>query len=294
MAISKEFKIGIFVVAVIIAAFIVINILRGADILGREITLKGHFDNVENLVASAPVKIRGYAAGRVNKVDYIPETDNFEVEISVDKRFRIPSDSRMMIYSTSIMGGKGIEIQYGTSTSMAENSDELSTGSAPDLISSLSEAVTPLINKINGITDSLQCTVSSVNDLLDAENRKAIASSLESLDAALQSVKSFAGSLDSKSDDIATLVSNLEKLSAELSPAIGSLNNTLKNASDISEGLKNTDIDGTVASLKETLQSINGAVESIKEPVTNFVANTDSLINAIKKDPKKYIKVSVF
>jgi len=294
MAISKEFKIGIFVVAVIIAAFIIINILRGADILGREITLKGRFQNVENLVASAPVQIRGFAAGRVSKVDYDPESDDFLVEISVDKRFKIPADSKMMIHSTSIMGGKGIEIQYGSSSAMLCDGDLIATGSAPDLTSSLQGAVTPLIDKVNVIADSLQRTIASVNSILDVQNREAIAASLKSLDESLASLRSFAGSLDGKSDEIGAIVENLEKLSGSLSPAVESLNSTLKNASEISDGMKNADIQGTVASLRVTLDEVNDAVKAVKAPVTNFIADTDSLINAIKNNPKKYIKVSVF
>jgi len=294
MAISKELKIGIFVVAVIIATFIIINILRGADILGREISLQGRFDDVQTLVASAPVQIRGYAAGRVSSVEYDPLLDNFIVKISVDRRFSIPSDSRMMIFSTSIMGGKGIMIEYGHSDKAVADGDTLSTGSAADLIGSLSESIAPLLGKINGIADSLECLIGNVNSVLDTQNREAISSSLASLEQTLSRVRSFAGTIDGKSDEISSIVDNLKNLSENLTPAVESLNNTLKNASEISDGLKTADMEGTISSLKETLDKITRAVDDIKTPVTNFVADTDSLINAIKNNPKKYIKVSVF
>lgn len=47
MRISRETKIGIFVASVLIAAFSVINYLRGEDIFGKEINIVSHYANVE-------------------------------------------------------------------------------------------------------------------------------------------------------------------------------------------------------------------------------------------------------
>lgn len=294
MAISKEFKIGIFVVAVLIATFIIINILRGADLLGREITLKGRFDNVETLVASAPVQIRGYDAGRVTSVEYDPESDDFVVEISVDRRFRIPSDSRMMIYSTSIMGGKGINIEYGTSSTCVSDSDTLQTGSNADLLGTLSASITPLMERIGSIADSLQSLIASAGAVLGEENRSAVASSLSSLNSTMRNVESITCSLGGKTDEINAIVDNFDSLVKNLSPTVEYLNSTLENVSSISASLKNAPLQETVSSLNEAVTEISNAVEDIKVPVTNFIADTDSLVNAIKGNPKKYIKVSVF
>ena len=55
MKYSKELKIGLFVVTVLVASFFLINYLRGEDIFNNEIELVSRYDNVEGLVASAPV-----------------------------------------------------------------------------------------------------------------------------------------------------------------------------------------------------------------------------------------------
>ena len=118
---TKELKIGIFVVVILVGSFFVINYLRGKDVFNREIELKGHFDNVEGLVPSAVVQYRGFKAGQVSKVSYCPETDNFEVICAIDRKFRIPADSKMTIFSTSIMGGKGILLETGESADIAKD-----------------------------------------------------------------------------------------------------------------------------------------------------------------------------
>ena len=103
MKYSKEFKIGLFVVSVLVAAFFLINYLRGEDIMNKEMDLVSTYENVEGLVASAPVYIKGFKAGKVAEVIYRPESDDFKVVCSVRKEFRIPEDSRMTIYAVDIM-----------------------------------------------------------------------------------------------------------------------------------------------------------------------------------------------
>ena len=105
MKYAKELKIGVFVVIVSVASFFLINYLRGEDLLNKEIELISRYDKVEGLVASAPVYIKGYKAGKVSEVTYCPETEDFRVVCSIRKEFRVPNDSRMTIYSVDIMGG---------------------------------------------------------------------------------------------------------------------------------------------------------------------------------------------
>ncbi|MDE7127324.1 MAG: MlaD family protein, partial [Bacteroidales bacterium] len=73
MKMTKEFRIGVFVVAVLAVTFFVINFLRGKDLLGREMEVRAYYDNVEGLLPSAPVYIKGYKAGAVTDVVYQPE-----------------------------------------------------------------------------------------------------------------------------------------------------------------------------------------------------------------------------
>ena len=74
---TKEVKIGAFVLSVLVISFFVINYLRGKDILNREMEICSVYENVEGLVPSAPVYIKGYKAGKVVEVDYQSESDDF-------------------------------------------------------------------------------------------------------------------------------------------------------------------------------------------------------------------------
>lgn len=66
MTFSKEFKIGLFVVTVLTVSFFLINYLRGKDLFNKEIEICARYSEVDGLVPSAPVFIKGYKIGRAH------------------------------------------------------------------------------------------------------------------------------------------------------------------------------------------------------------------------------------
>lgn len=294
MAFSKELKIGLFVLIVLLGTFIVINILRGTDIFGREIILIGHFDDVETLVASAPVQLRGYTAGSVNEVVFDKESNDFKVSCSVSKEFDIPIDSRMIIYSTSIMGGKGIRIELGSSNEFAQDGDVLETSSQMDFISSLTSAASPLMKKVSSLMDSLQVTISNVNDVLDENNKANIKSSVAHLNRTLASAEKLSRTIGGRSAEIDSLISNLSSLSYKLSPVVASVQATVDNATSITGKLDEADIKGSVENINEAVVSITDAVNKIKTPLDSLLKDADSLIEKISENPRKYVRITLF
>lgn len=215
MKFSKELKIGVFVVTVLVASFFLINYLRGEDIFNNEIELVSRYDNVEGLVASAPVYIKGYKAGKVSEVVYNPSGDDFMVTCSVLKEFRIPADSKMTIYSVDIMGGKGIRIDLGSSSELVADGDFLQPSFAAGLVDGLEDSIVPLLAKVGNTLDSLSVTVSSVNKMLSEENKVSISNTLAHLEKTMHEVRGVAATVNGKSEELCLLVDNLAGLSSK-------------------------------------------------------------------------------
>lgn len=294
MKITKEFKIGTLVIVVLAVTFFLINFLRGSDIFGREITLAGHFDNVEGLVESAPVQIRGFAAGKVTKVAYCPETDDFLVECSVSKDFKIPADSKMVIYSTSIMGSKGLRIEVGTSGESATDGGIIATGSEADLLSTLGENITPLLAKVSGAVDSLTLLVANVNSVINDQNKASIQNSLERLNRTLAEAQELAHSLNGKAPELENIINNLSALSEKLTPIADSARGALDNVNIITKNLSEADLKGTIDDVRKTVGTVNTTLEGVQQPLDSLLNNADALIKEIQKNPKKYIKITIF
>lgn len=300
---SKEIKIGIFAVSILVVSFFLINYLRGEDIFNREIELSSRFASVEGLVPSAPVYIKGYKAGKVSEVIYDSEAEDFEVVCSIKKEFRIPSDSKMTIYSVDIMGGKGVKIDLGTSGLAASDGDALAPAFEAGLMDGLAGGIGPLMAKVTSTLDSLSVTVSGINRMLSEENSARIASTLAHLDRTMANVDALSAVIGGQSDELAAFVSNLQIVSDKLVSVAGQADTVLAGINTTVASLSESDIAGVVTSLKDLLDNVNdpdGTIgklfvdKSVYDSFDALLNDIDDLVNKIQENPKKYLKISVF
>ena len=303
MRFSKELKIGVFVVVVLTASFFLINYLRGEDIMNREIELVSQYDNVEGLVASAPVFIKGYKAGKVSEVVYQPESGNFKVTCSIKKEFAIPEDSRMTIYAVDIMGGKGVRIDLGSSDDMAKDGDLLQPAFEPGLMDGLSAGIGPLLDKVNHTLDSLGVTVSGVNRVLSEKNTASISRTVAHLERTMADVSQVVANVEGKSKELDQFVDALSAFAGKLDGLAAKVDTTMTGVKDFVGTLNESDIDTLVVSFRELLDNINdpnGTIGkllndgSVYDSVDSLLNDVDTLVRKIQENPKKYIRISVF
>lgn len=300
---NKELKIGIFAVVVLTAAFFLINYLRGEDLFNREIEVEARFDDLQGLVPSAPVFIKGFKAGKVSEVEYDSENGDFNVICSVSKEFAIPVDSRLTIYSTDIMGTKGVRIDLGDSKEYVEDGGLLAPAYEVGMIDALAGEISPLMAKLNNTLDSLSVTVTGVNRLLCDSNQASISRTLSHLENTLYNVSSLSRTVNGKSAEIETFINELSSLSGKLDKVVENASSTLEGADKFMTTLNESDIQGLVDSFRKVLISLNdpeGTIgklfvdNSVYNSVDSLLSDIDSLVNKIQENPKKYLKISVF
>ncbi len=300
---SKELKIGVFVVSVLVASFFLINYLRGEDIFNKEIELISRYENVEGLVASAPVYIKGFKAGKVTEVTYDSETEDFMVVCSVQKEFRIPADSKMTIYSVDIMGGKGIRIDLGQSSELVADGDFLSPSFASGLLDGLEDNLEPLLTKVGNTLDSLSITVGNVNRLLSAKNQDAVSRTLAHLEHTMADVRGVASAVNGKSAELESFMSDLSVLSDRLNGLLEKTDGVMTGVSSVVDSIDESDIEGVVSSFKTLLENMNdpdGTIgklfvdNSMYYSLDELLNDISSLIQKIEENPKKYIRISIF
>ena len=300
MKLSKEFKIGAFVIAILVASFILINYLRGEDIFNREIEITARYDNVEGLVASAPVYIKGFKAGKVIEVSYDTSEDDFVVTCSVLKDFFIPVDSRMIIYGVDIMGGKGVRIDLGSSAVDIEDGGVLASGSEPALLDGLAAGMGPLMAKLGNTLDSLNVTVTSVNRIVNDRN---IEKTLAHFERTMSDIRSIAAGLEGKSDELNTFIDNLCALSEKFGVIAEKADTTIQEVSSLVASVDENEINEVITSFRNLLNNINDpegtigkllADDSVYNSVDELLNDIDSLVRKIQENPKKYIRISVF
>lgn len=300
MKVSKELKIGVFVVTVLVASFFLINYLRGKDIFNKEIEISARYQELDGLVSSAPVFIKGFKAGKVVSVSYDTDSDDFLVTCSVLKDFRIPEDSKMTIYGVDIMGGKGIRIDLGTSSLMVEDGGNLTPAYEPALLDGLASGVAPLMEKVGNTLDSLKVTVSAVNRLLADEN---ISITMAHIERTMSDVRSIASTIEGKSDELNVFIDNLASISTKFNSITDKADTLASDISSLVSAVSEEDVRSLVTSFRELLENINdpdGTIgkllteDSVYKSVDELLNDVDSLVRQIQENPKKYIKISVF
>ena len=303
MKYSKEFKIGFFVVAVLVVSFFLINYLRGEDIFNNEIEVASRYSDVQGLVPSAPVYIKGYKAGKVSEVNYDAEAEDFEVICSVSKEFRIPSDSKMTIYSVDIMGGKGVKIDLGQSDEAVQDGGSLAPAFEAGLMDGLAGGVGPLLEKVTSAMDSLSVTVSGVNRMLSDANQQNLARTLAHLEKTMSNVSSLAAGIEGRSEELDSFIVNLASLSDKFAGIAEKADTAMAGVSSITSSLSGSDIEGMVASLNELLGNINdpdGTIgklfvdNSVYDSLDSLLVDIDELVKKIQENPKRYLRISVF
>ena len=300
---KKELKIGIFVVSVIVASFFVLNYLRGEDIFDREYKLMSRYDNVEGLVASSPVYIKGFKAGKVIDVSYDTDKGDFVVKCSVSKDFVIPSDSKMFIYGVDIMGTKGVKIALGTSDVAISDGQYLSSGFEAGLMDSVAGNITPLLEKVTQTLDSLTVTVSGVNRLLSESNQSSLSRTLMHVEKTMANLRSLSSAINGKSAEITALVDNLYDFSSKLGALTEKVDTAMTGVGEIIQTVNDSDINGVITSFKTLLDNINdpdGSIcklmnsDSVYNSVDSLLSDVNVLVNKIQENPRKYLKISVF
>ena len=292
----KEIKTGLFAVIVLAVALFMIEFLKGKDIFSRNNTYYIIYPSVEGLSVSTGVTVGGYAAGIVSDIVYNRQTMDYTVSASISREFDIPKDSYIEVYSSDILGTRKLRVRMGSSSVMASSGDTLRGCVEADMLSAITGSLDSLMRSIG-------TTVESVNLILDEENRTEVRQLLKRLNSTAGNLDRVSAMLQSKSPDIETLLSNLSSISATLDSAATAINGTAANAEAITASLKEADLTGmtdSIRSLAGRLQDPDGSIgklmssDSLYNALTALSNDLDSLVNNIRKDPKKYIKISIF
>lgn len=298
-----EVKTGLYAVIIIAATLFIVEFLRGKDIFSKNNTYYIIYPSVDGIEVSTAVTVGGFPAGRISEIQYNRESADYTVQVSISRQFSIPEDSRMLIYSSDILGTKKIKVAAGTSSVPASAGDTLTGGFEADMLSTLAGSISPVAAGLDTLIQNLNTAVTSVNLLLSESNREQVSALLSTLSSTADDLSVLSGTLRDRSPEISDIILRLNSISAALDSAAASAGNTLANAEEITAGLRDAGLGAAVDSIRiltGRLQDPSGSIgrlitsDSLYNSITRLSNDLDSLIRGIKEDPKKYIKISVF
>ena len=290
----KEVKIGIYAVIILLAAWAGIRFLSGVDVLGRSRTYTAHYEQVNGLQDAAAVVINGVKVGQVTDVELNFEQGGADITLSIDSSVDIPTDSRAMLFSAGLMGGKSIEIKMGEAKEYLESGDAIQTSVTLDMFDTLANELGDVKERVTTLLDNLNQTISGVDSLID-DNSKNLTKTVESLNAVMADLKksNIIGNIDG-------FCATLNENGAKLDSIITDINSVTHALNEQQSGAKLAQAIDQVNTLLEKINSGSGSIgnlvsdEKLYKELAQASQNLSLLLADLKENPKRYINVTVF
>lgn len=293
---KKELMIGLTVLITLLILFFGIDYLKGVNVFKAANYYYASYTNVAGLAQSAPVTVNGYKVGLVREINY--EYDNpghVRVELSLDRKLQLPVGTEAVLV-TDMLGTSSIELKMGHDSQMHKVGDRLIGANAAGLMDNVTKDLLPAVSSALPKIDSLLTAVTAiVTDpaLLGAVKRlDGVMANLEKSTAALSATMSRTPSMAA---DAQTTMNNVKQITADLTQVTAAirempLDSTMANVQSLTARLN--ELSGQLQSRDSSLglllndpslyNSLNGAVGSL-----------DSLLQDVKRHPKRYISIKL-
>ena len=122
MKITKEVRIVIIVFTAIVLTYWGLNYLKGQDIFTSQKAIYAVYNRVEGLLPSNVVQVNGYKIGYVKSITLMPDhSGRLVISMYIKSELKIPRNSVAEIFSTDLLGTKGVQLLFGSSSDDARN-----------------------------------------------------------------------------------------------------------------------------------------------------------------------------
>ena len=293
---KDEAKVGITITIGIILFIVMMLVLKNVSLYENKYRLIVQANDAAGILKGDPVTIAGVQIGRVEEI-WLENTEVY-LRIWVKEKYQLPKDSKAFIKTLSVMGEKYVGIQPGISSTILQEGDripgfavgdvtEIAAGAQP-MIESLQTTLHTLQLALNDTAcQNIQQTLQNVKSITSDLNRL-IAQSKNHLSESTRNFKIFSNNLKNISErnqqPIDSLIACLDRSTKDFSRASGKLSQTADNLEAIT---------GQIKSQKGTLGKLIYD-DRFYRHLDSLALNTNTLIKDIKKNPKKYIKISLF
>ena len=304
---KKNVLIGLTVVVSICILYWGIEYLKGINLLKPANFYYAKFEKVNGLTVASPVTVNGFKVGQVREITYDYDTNQISVELSFEKGLKIP-DGSTITFSNELLGAAALQLNLGASKTYMEVGSVIPTQMQGGLMDKVGNDMMPALVSILPKVDSI---VGSVNQILA---NPSIAASVTRCDAITRELAASSAQLTelmaSLNKAIPGMVHNANGVLANANALTGDLRTTTGNLNTITGNLKEQPLDTTLNRINATLANVQRLTAKLNnensslgmllndkklyQNATSTVASLDSLLQDVKKHPKKYVTIKVF
>jgi phospholipid/cholesterol/gamma-HCH transport system substrate-binding protein len=296
MKLSKEFKVGLFMVVTITLLYFGFNFLKGIDFFSSSKKYYAVYANVDKLTESNQIFLNGYAVGRVSNIQIQQRLNRVLVELDIDSDI-VLTDSSVALLNGELLGGRFIQLMVGEGGRILKPKDTIRAEVAKGIMDFFQQNAQP-------VAANLQITLQNLNIILEglARNTKRIDTMFLRLqntpDILNRTLNTANSNIDGLSDSFRSVAGNLNGTLEELKP-------TLSNFRTLSDSLKMMQLNSTVTKAQESLGKLNDILAQFKNNdntmgklmtedtlyvnLNQLLNSVDSLARHFNKNPKHFM-----
>jgi phospholipid/cholesterol/gamma-HCH transport system substrate-binding protein len=296
MKLSKEFKVGLFMVVAITLLYFGFNFLKGIDFFSSNKKYYAVYKNVDKLTESNQIFLNGYAVGRVSDIVIQQNKNRVVVELEIDSDIVI-TDSTTAMLNGELLGGRFIQLNVGRNGRVLKPKDTIRSELAKGLMDVFTENAEPM-------AATLQTTLKKVGTTLDVLNRTS-----RQLDTLLIGFRSTPGMLNrtlaSANTNINELSASVKSVATNLNSTLTDLKPTLQNFRTLSDSLKMLELNNTVSKAQQSLAKLNETLarlssgdntasklmteDTLYVNLNKLLMSLDSLATHFNENPKHFM-----
>ena len=289
MKISREVRVGLLAALCLFLLYFGFKFLKGTNIFNPTHSYSGRFVELQGLTEQAPVYVRGFKVGQVEKINYDFAQDTaFSIIVSLNKDIRVVEGSSLRLVPDGLLGGMAVEVIIPAGQDLTEvpAHSELPTSVKASMIEGLAG---PIIASLDSTLSSIRGLVDNVNGQIEKDRLKDI---LAHADELLTSLKAASYKLDGiLKNDVPDVMQKVDGI--------------LQDVKKLSANASEADIAALVARADSTLVEVNKIIDAANNPegttgkllhdgslynnLNSTLQSADSLMQDIREQPNSII-----
>lgn len=320
--ISNEVKIGIVGLITLAAIVYGMNYLKGTSLFKNPFKLHTGYDDINGLAKGGLVFVNGYQAGKVSNLVFDPKTHKISVEMVINEEMNIPDDSKAVIFSPDLMGGKAIRIDLGKSSTFLQDEANIQGTVSGGMMNEVMTKIDPLKMEVEALAKQLNAVVGWTNYTLDSmhaenkihsilDNGKAASAeamiAMKQIDVVIANVNKVVESIEKFTKSANSIVGNIDNQENTINGVMKDVKSTSSNIKEVTDSvaLLTAQLRGSLNEAKSTLENVRKISEKIDrgegsigvllndKKIANDInalsAQLDSIVKDVKARPRRYI-----
>ncbi len=288
---GREVRVGIFVILGIFGVLTVLFLLTDPGTFRGRYNLVTVVDDAGGVRRGDPVQMRGVNIGRVRDFELVD--DAVAIVLEINGQWRVPVDSRSRLAGVGLLGGRTVEVLPGVASETLPPGSTLpgeSTSDLGDLAAVIGAEAEEILERFRMIladttVEALQGTAAEAHRLA-RELSAVVQEQRAELAAAVSSVRRSAEGVE----EVATSP-ELARTLARADSTLARLNETGQRLEEVSTSL--SVVAGRIERGEGTLGLLS-TDEALYRNLTGASASLEALLEDVRENPGRYIRLRIF